>query len=148
MSDHCYLEIAFRNEDKEALSKHVGSDGDDFWSDEIDGGEGWRKVSVGEANYGWNDQLIKAAMDGIVFYGYAGEGGSYPSQLFVSFGGRLLTVYEISHWPAVRLNDSMEPMKQDMKEAKEYDMLLKLAVKHVEEGPDANSRSKPQEGVV
>jgi len=149
MSEHCYVELCFRMEDMEMLSSILGHGGGQFWEDVVEesplGSKNrWIKISENMASYGWFDPIHQAAAKGIVFYGYWGHTSEEPSMLFVSFGGKVCSVYEVKGHPVARLDVSADPFPDDVKDAKEYDMLFKLAKKYVEEGPDAlNNSGKP-----
>jgi hypothetical protein len=92
MSDRCYLSITVEA-GKVKLFKQIVFGGDDV---ELEESTDLAVTMVDyEANYALYDELVEAAKNEILFYGYHGSGSEYGAGLFFSKGG-LYHEWEIS----------------------------------------------------
>jgi len=92
MSDRCYLSITVEA-GKVKLFKQIVFGGDDV---ELEESTDLAVTMVDyEANYALYDELVEAAKNEILFYGYHGSGAEYGAGLFFSKGG-LYHEWEIS----------------------------------------------------
>jgi hypothetical protein len=92
MSDRCYISITVEAA-KAAVFKQIVFGGEDVETEDT------TDLAVTlvdyEANYALYDELVEAAKNGILFYGYHGSGGEYGAGYFFSKGG-LYNEWEIS----------------------------------------------------
>lgn len=101
MGDRCWLQIRVRKQDAQLWDEiwREGKDPPRFedWLDEVQ--EETDTTLIGqanEANYGWQDELERAAKLGCVFVGSHGEGGGYGAATFAGIGGEYFE-YEVGH---------------------------------------------------
>ena len=109
MGDRCYLRIKVRRQDAKLWAEVTDEEEIADWLglDELDDGESKTlEGSIDEANYGWVDELTKAAKLGCVFEGRHEAGCEYDAEEFGAIGGKLF-IYAVAQngSPAVDLDE-------------------------------------------
>ena len=92
MGDRCYLRIKVRRQDAKLWAQVTDEEDIAEWLDLDEPDDGESKTlegSIDEVNYGWTDELTKAAELGCVFEGRHEEGGEYEAEEFGGIGGVL-----------------------------------------------------------
>lgn len=109
MGDRCYLRIKVRRQDEKLWAKVTDEEYIAEWLDldePDDGKSPTLEGSIDEVNYGWIDELTKAAELGCVFEGRHEAGGEYDAEEFGAIDGKLF-IYAVAQngSPAVDLDE-------------------------------------------
>ena len=93
MSDRCWFDIEFRRKDlpkfTEVLRRHVY--GDVWWDeDRSDPDDEMMYVLLYEVNYGWTDEILSLAEEGLSFIACHGNGAEYGSCTYACYRGDLV----------------------------------------------------------
>lgn len=115
MGDRCWLQVKVAKKDVDGFWDVMGRD---FQPDE----EGHNFVSyfIEEANYGWYDELIRAADSGYVFSGDHGPGAEYSGRHFCGIDGKHYDCVTANDMLVVAVNDLGIPVASDVEAAREY----------------------------
>ena len=119
MGDRCYLRIKVRRQDEKLWAKVTDEEYIAEWLDldePDDGKSPTLEGSIDEVNYGWIDELTKAAELGCVFEGRHEAGGEYDAEEFGAIDGKLF-IYAVAQngSPAVDLDEETLELKPECK---------------------------------
>ena len=121
MGDRCYLRIKVRRQDEKLWAEVAGEEKIEGWLDLDEPDDGKSPVlegSIEEVNYGWVDELMKAAELGCVFEGRHEAGYDYDAEEFGAIGGKLF-IYAVAQngAPAVELDEETLELTPECKKA-------------------------------
>lgn len=126
MGDRCYLRIKVRRQDAKLWAQVADEEDIAKWLDLYEPDDGESKTlegSIDEVNYGWTDELTKAAGLGCVFEGRHEEGGEYDAEEFAGIGGRLF-IYAVGKdgSPLVNLDEETLELTPECKKNLRYQL--------------------------
>ena len=105
MSDTCYFEMTVLKKDVEKINKIMfGNCKGCPWGEENENDDGTISLIEYEANYGYYDQLLKLAEEGIVFEGSHGAGGGYGESVFACCNGKQVEASAIEGAPVAHVH--------------------------------------------
>ena len=105
MSDTCYFEMIVLERDIKKVNEIMFENYDDSdWSEKNNSDDGTIILVEYEANYGYYDQRVKLAAEGIVFEGQHGAGGEYGECAFACCNGKHVEVNAIEGAPVAHVH--------------------------------------------
>lgn len=123
MGDRCYLQITFRESDRETVGRIMGT----FDTEDCNENETVTADQL-EVNYGALREREELAMAGVPFEGYHdGCAGAYSEHCFASAGGVMVECLSLDAQPVARIKPDLTICKDDIDEVAEYYRVLGLA---------------------
>lgn len=89
MGDRCYMWVIVRKDDAPKFLGFLPRG----WADQIEESDLAVTLVYEQANYGYGEELSRAAAAGCEFYGHHGQGSSYDGAEFHTSGNEALYVY-------------------------------------------------------
>lgn len=116
MGDRVYVNITTSRRNSEAIIEEIG---DIF--DTVDQNEDTIEMICDEANYAFNDELTKLALEGWDFYGYHSVGETFPAGAFASLKGKIKWVDMVEGYLVVKAYpESGNILKKSLNDVQAY----------------------------
>lgn len=129
MGDRTWCQISSRSGDLTKLTKVLHGlndepteqEADELWDELDDQEDGTTFVQEYEVDWGWFDEVNRAAKEGLIFEGSHGPGGEYGPKEFVCMGGRAYWMESDGHGRVlIQVKSPGRPIKGQLAQAKAF----------------------------
>lgn len=103
MGDRCYFSMDILKRDKKVVDDIVFGGLDGAWA-QVDEDGGILTLDEYSAEYGYYDERLALAKEGIVFKGHHGSGGVYGGCVFACYGGEHFEANSVDGVPVARIH--------------------------------------------